>query len=99
MELELLAFIASSIGVCGCLPQIIKIIRTNETEALSYSTYFMIMCSGILWVTYGLMAPVYSIVFWNSFSTIMAVVIISLKAANEHKFDKCLNFYHHYLRH
>lgn len=83
MELELIAFLASTMGVGGCLPQIIKILKTKETEALSYSKYLMGVVAGILWVAYGLMAPVYSIVFWNSISTVMAMTVVALKFYNE----------------
>ena len=83
MELELIAFLASTMGVGGCLPQIIKILKTKETEALSYSKYLMGVVAGILWVAYGLMAPVYSIVFWNNISTVMAMTVIALKFYNE----------------
>lgn len=83
MELELIAFLASTMGVGGCLPQIIKILKTKETEALSYSKYLMGVVAGILWVAYGLMVPVYSIVFWNSISTVMAMTVVALKFYNE----------------
>lgn len=83
MELEIIAFIASAMSVSGCLPQIIKILRTRETQALSYSKYFMAVIGGALWVSYGLMAPLYSIVFWNTISTITAITVIILKFKNE----------------
>jgi MtN3 and saliva related transmembrane protein len=83
MELEIIAFIASALSVSGCLPQIIKIMRTQNTQALSYSKYYMAAIGGALWVSYGLMAPLYSIVFWNTISTIMAVTVIILKFRNE----------------
>ncbi|MAH04984.1 MAG: SemiSWEET family transporter [Pseudomonadota bacterium] len=83
MELEIIAFLASTLGVGGCLPQIIKILKTKETAALSYSKYLMGVLAGMLWVAYGLMAPVYSIVFWNSISTVMAVTVVALKFYNE----------------
>lgn len=83
MELEIIAFMASTLGVGGCLPQIIKVLKTKETAALSYSHYIMMMIGGLLWVGYGLMAPVYSIVFWNTLSTFMALTVVLLKAKNE----------------
>lgn len=83
MELEIIAFIASALSVSGCLPQIIKILKTQETEALSYSKYYMAALGGALWVSYGLMAPLYSIVFWNTISTATAITVIALKFKNE----------------
>jgi MtN3 and saliva related transmembrane protein len=83
MELEIIAFLASTLGVGGCFPQIVKILKTKETAALSYSKYLMGVAAGILWVSYGLMTPVYSIVFWNTISTLMAVAVVALKFFNE----------------
>jgi len=60
MELEILAFIASFMGIGGSLPQILKILKTQNTDAISYTTYFMYVASGVLWVSYGLLAPLYS---------------------------------------
>jgi len=85
MELEIIAFLASTLGVGGCFPQIVKILKTKETAALSYSKYLMGVAAGILWVMYGLMTPVYSIVFWNSISTLMAMAVVGLKFFNECK--------------
>lgn len=91
MELEILAFIASAMGVGGCLPQIIKIFRTKDTSALSYGTYALIFISGILWTLYGCIAPVYAIVFWNSISTVMAATVLSLKYTNENIVTQLIN--------
>lgn len=83
MSREILAFICSAIGVGGSLPQLLKILRTKETKALSYGTYCMLFSSSILWVTYGIITPVYSIVFWNSLSAIFAISILVIKIRNE----------------
>lgn len=85
MELELIAFIASSMGVGGCLPQIIKILKTKETTAIAHSKYIMLAVSSVLWVTYGFLAPVYSIIFWNSLSLFMALTVVFLKFKNEYE--------------
>ena len=83
MELEIIAFIASALSVSGCIPQIIKILKTQDTQAISYGKYYMAATGGLLWVGYGLMAPLSSIVFWNTISTIAALTVITLKVVNE----------------
>ena len=87
MELEIIAFIASALSVSGCVPQIIKILKTQDTQAISYGKYYMAATGGLLWVGYGLMAPLYSIVFWNTISTIAALTVITLKLVNETSFS------------
>ncbi len=85
VEPEFIAFIASMLGVGGTLPQIIKIIRTGDTRALSYPTYLMWVIGSMLWVSYGLAEAVYSIVFWNCVSFMTAMTVINLKFKNENK--------------
>lgn len=85
IEIEIVAFIASSLGVGGCIPQIYKIIKTQETKAISYGKYVMCAISSFLWVYYGSMVGTYSIMFWNSFSIIMAITVIILKYKEELK--------------
>jgi MtN3 and saliva related transmembrane protein len=84
MELELIAFIASAFGVCSCLPQILKVLRTQDTTALSFSCYIMMFFSAALWVLYGVITPIYSIVFWSSISTVLTMMVIFLKFKNEY---------------
>jgi MtN3 and saliva related transmembrane protein len=83
MELEILAFIGSALGICATLPQIIKILKTGRTGAISYVQYIMFIVSSIIWVTYGLNATVYSIVFWNSIGMLLSVSVLMLKFRNE----------------
>jgi uncharacterized protein with PQ loop repeat len=93
MELELLAFIASMIGVTSCVPQIIKIIKKQDTDAISYTKYIMSAVAGILWVTYGFQAPLYSIVFWNSISTTLSLTVVILKLKNDIKVKSDIKYY------
>lgn len=86
IELEIIAFIASSIGVTASVPQIIQIIKTGETKAISYHKYIMCGLSSILWICFGLMVPTYSIAIWNSISIILVTTVLVLKFKNESPF-------------
>lgn len=79
IHLELIAFVASGIGCMSFAPQIIKIIRTKQTLALSYLNYFLVLISSFLWIFFGLITPVYAIVFWNFIFGTFALSIIFLK--------------------
>lgn len=83
IDLEIIAFIASTMGIGGSIPQILKILRTGETRALSYGNYLMITAGSSMWVLYGCLAPVYSIIMWNTISVFLALSVISLKMKNE----------------
>ncbi|MEM7650673.1 MAG: SemiSWEET family transporter [Pseudomonadota bacterium] len=83
MELEILAFLASSMAVCGSLPQILKILKTKDTSAISYGMYFMYVAAAVMWILYGLQAHVYSIIAWNTIAFCTATSVLVLKFKNE----------------
>jgi len=85
---ELLAFTASMIGVGGSIPQIIKILRTKDTTALSVAQYSMSLVSSFLWILYGVLTPLYSLIFWGSLAALSAVVVLILKFYNEGHFKR-----------
>ena len=86
IEMEIIAFIASLLGTFASLPQIYKIIKTNDTQALSYQNYILVLCSSFVWIFYGYIAPVYSIMLWNSIFALLSLTVIFLKFFNERNF-------------
>lgn len=83
VKLEIIAFIGSFMGVGGSLPQIFKIIKTGDTQALAWSNYILIFFSSICWISYGFIDHVYSMIFWSSFSLLTSATILTLKLKNE----------------
>ncbi len=79
MLLELIAFFGSFFGVCCNIPQILKIMHDRDTKAISLRNYAMVLCSQSLWLLYGILAPLYAIIFWASIGIILAAVVIALK--------------------
>lgn len=64
--------VTSSIQV----PQLIKIIKTGETQDLSAATYFLILLSGILWSIYHIEAGTYHGAISGTIGSLIAVVIL-----------------------
>lgn len=88
MELELIAFVASLIGSLAFVPQILKILKTQETAALSYQNYSMMFISSLVWILFGLTSSVYTMAVWNSIFALLSLTIIFLKFFNEnHEFS------------
>lgn len=79
MELELVAFLASSLSVGSSLPLIVKILRSGDTASLSMINLSMIFASSIFWIAYGFMAPVYSIILWSALSMVLSGIVLLLK--------------------
>lgn len=83
LAVEMITFTGSMLCVSASLPQAVKIFKTQKTDALSYTTYIMILLGSLMWIAYGFMTPVYSIIFWNSFSVILCLTILLMKFKNE----------------
>lgn len=79
MELEIVAFLASSLSVGSSLPLIIKILRSGDTASLSMINLSMVFASSLFWILYGLMAPVYSIILWSALAMVLSGIVLLLK--------------------
>ena len=52
---ELLGYIATTIGVSMMVPQMLKIYKTKEVGEISTISVFMYADQGILWTIYGIL--------------------------------------------
>lgn len=77
--LEGLAFCAGMLSITSSAPQFYRILALKSAQSVSLTTYSMLFVSSILWVTYGLVAPRYSIVFWNALGVILTSMVILAK--------------------
>lgn len=77
--LEGLAFIAGALGITSSAPQFYRILALKCAQSVSLTTYVMLLLSSMLWVAYGLMAPLYAIVFWNGLGVILTGMVILAK--------------------
>ncbi len=79
MQLEVIAFAAGLISSTAAIPQIVRMIRTRKTGAVSYYMFGMKVCSSLLWVGFGFMTMVYSVIFWNLISAVLCTTVIMMK--------------------
>ena len=68
-------------GICtslSLLPQLVKMIKTKKAEDISLF-YLLILLTGLsLWIWYGAMRDDAPIIFTNSFSLLLNVILIVL---------------------
>lgn len=84
---ETLGFIAAICTTLSFLPQVLKVLKTRDTKALSLSMYVVFVFGVSLWLVYGILKSDLPITVANSFTLLFACIILFVKVQNR-KRDK-----------
>lgn len=80
MSLEvLIGSIAGLLCTISFLPQVIKVIRTKNTEDLSLATFSIFSMGVFLWLIYGILIGKIPIILANGITLILVIIILTLK--------------------
>lgn len=61
------------------LPQAVRLVRTNETHAISLATNLIIATGILLWLIYGIAIGNWPLIAANAISMMFTLVIIAMK--------------------
>ncbi|MDI6889749.1 MAG: SemiSWEET transporter [Thermodesulfovibrionales bacterium] len=75
----LIGLIAGLLCTISFLPQVIKVIRTKNTEALSLATFSIFSMGVFLWLIYGILIGKIPIILANGITLILVIIILTLK--------------------
>lgn len=75
----IVGYLASLCSVCSFLPQVRKVIRTGDTEAISTKMYCLTVTGFILWTAFGLMRSEWPIVVTNAACFVLSALILVKK--------------------
>ena len=77
---------SSSIGILAAfltttafVPQVVRVIRTRDTHAISLWMYLLFSAGVALWLVYGIMLTLWPIILANSVTLVLALVVIFFK--------------------
>ncbi len=77
--ISLLGFFAGLLTTYGLVPQVIQVIRTKDTQAISLKMY-IIFCIGIsFWLLFGIAINNVWVQLWNILSLIFSSIILTYK--------------------
>ena len=71
--------VAGVFTATSMLPQVIKIIKEKKVEDVSLIMIAVLLCGITLWIVYGIMRKDLPIIFTNSFSLLVNIVLIVLR--------------------
>lgn len=80
MELQnLISYAAVILGLCALLPQVVKTLRTKQTQDISLATYLIFWVGVFLWLVYGFLLKDLPIIIVNAVSLVCSSVMLFFK--------------------
>ena len=81
----ILGFSAALFTTICNIPQVVKIVRTRETKAVSTLSYSALFIGLILWVVYGTLREDWPVIIANSISATICALVLTLKLMSKKK--------------
>jgi MtN3 and saliva related transmembrane protein len=78
-RLEILGFVAAVLTTVCWLPQAFRTLRTKDTKSLSLLTQSVFTLGVGLWLIYGIIAGNAPIIFANSITFVLVMLILAMK--------------------
>ncbi|MBP2623293.1 SemiSWEET transporter [Streptococcus oricebi] len=75
----MIGMIAAVLTTFGFVPQVIKVIRTKDTESIALGMYLMTVIGMGLWLIHGLMIGDLALITANSISFVLAGIVLVYK--------------------
>jgi MtN3 and saliva related transmembrane protein len=85
MDFSIAGLVGTIAGVCSTssfIPQVIKVWREKDTEAISKKMYVVTVTAFSLWIVYGLMIGSMPIIVFNIASLALSGTILIIKLRN-----------------
>jgi MtN3 and saliva related transmembrane protein len=79
MEAELVGSLAAALTTVSFLPQAVRVIRTNDTAAISLWMYVLFTIGLVCWEVYGWMIGSKPVIVANLITLALAFVILAQK--------------------
>lgn len=76
---HLIGMLAAFCTTISFIPQAIKVIRTRDTSGISLSMYIIFSIGVALWLVYGILLANPSLIYANTVTLILALIIIYVK--------------------
>lgn len=80
--------IAACLTTFAFVPQVIKVVKTNDTESLSLSMYVMQVMGIAFWAVHGYLINDFALMLANSVTLFLAFIILASKIRNDWKKKK-----------
>jgi len=79
LYLNILGFVAGSLTAISQLPQVIKVVKSKNTQSISLWTYIILSIGISLWLVYGIMSNDLPLILANSITIVFTIIIMIYK--------------------
>lgn len=76
---EILGIVGGLLGNIGIIPQIVRLFRYRSAYEISLPFLYLWIGSTVCWLTYGLLFWMFSLIFWNSVTLVLAAFMLYAK--------------------
>ena len=94
-EAELIGLAAGFFVALGYVPQIIRVWRLRDAQEISLSFNLLSIAGTVLWLAYGVVLGLLSVIFWNGTNLVLLFVLLAVKLTygmghDEHRAEQFL---------
>ena len=75
----MVGFIAACLTTFGFIPQVVKVVKSKDTESISLGMYVMSVTGMSLWLIHGIYQGDVALIIANSVSVSLAGIILAYK--------------------
>lgn len=72
---QIIGIIASALTAGSLIPQLIKVIRDQKTEGISFIMFLVLFSGHSLWIAYGVVKEDWIIIISNAFALLIDIAI------------------------
>jgi MtN3 and saliva related transmembrane protein len=76
---ELIGIAAATLTTLSFMPQVLKTIKSKDTESISFYMYLMFVSGVFCWIIYGFFLNNYQIITANIITFILAGIVLMMK--------------------
>ena len=76
---EVLGLVAGFLVSLGLVPQILRIWRLRDAQEISLPFNLLSLGGTVLWLVYGLVQGLLSVIVWNGVNCVLYLVLLSVK--------------------
>jgi len=76
---EVLGLVAGFLVSLGLVPQILRIWRLRDAQEISLTFNLLSLGGTVLWLTYGLVQGLLSVILWNGVNCVLYLILLSVK--------------------
>jgi len=78
-EAEIIGLAAGFFVALGYVPQIMRVWRLRDAQEISLSFNLLSIAGSVLWLAYGLVLGLLSVIFWNGANLVLLVILLAVK--------------------